>query len=70
MPDTPARTPSTGKIRIADLVTCPKCGQSNATDERYCTACGAHLAGAVATQAAHIASQKKQGFVSRLLGRR
>jgi ribosomal protein L37E len=70
MPDTPANTPVSGKVRIADLVTCPKCGQSNAVGERYCTVCGTHLAGVVAAHVVHAESVKRQGFLGRLFTRR
>jgi len=66
MPD----TPTSSKIHVADLVTCPKCGQSNAFGERYCTSCGAHLVGVVPTHLAQAEAQKRQGFLGRLFGRK
>jgi hypothetical protein len=66
MPD----TPTSGKIHIADLVTCPKCGQSNAVGERYCTACGTHLTGITPTQVVHPDLARKTSFFARLLARK
>ena len=66
MPDTPV----SDKIHIADLVTCPKCGQSNAVGERYCITCGAHLTGVATTAAAKAEPPKKPGLLGRLTSRK
>ena len=66
MPDTTA----SGKVHIADLVTCPKCGQSNAIGERYCTSCGTHLIGDAPIHMARSEPSKKQGILGRLFARK
>jgi len=32
-------------VKMQELITCPKCGESNPTDARHCSGCGASLAG-------------------------
>jgi uncharacterized membrane protein YvbJ len=32
------------EIKMEELLTCPKCGESNAKDARHCSGCGASLA--------------------------
>ena len=55
--------------RITHLTDCPKCGTSNPPDTRYCEHCGASLAVAAAAVGGEVRSQKKQGFLARLLHR-
>ncbi len=32
-------------VKMDELITCPKCGESNAKDARHCSGCGASLVG-------------------------
>lgn len=34
-------------VKLEDLKTCPKCGESNRKEERHCSHCGASLANVV-----------------------
>jgi len=62
-------TQETGKrAPIAQLLTCPKCGTSNAPGNRHCSNCGASLAGA--TTASPTVEAKKEGFFQKLFGKR
>lgn len=57
-----------GQARIAELVTCPKCGESNKVGVRYCDNCGASMAGAVSAKVEE--PSEKKGFFSRLFGKK
>ena len=58
-----------GKEPIRELVSCPKCGQSNAVGTRHCVNCGATLAGATSAKPTETGSEKRKGFFSRLFGK-
>jgi len=53
---------------VRELVICPKCGQSNAAGERYCSNCGASLVNVTAGTSEP--SEKKRGFFGKLFGKR
>ena len=62
-------TQETGeRIPISHLLTCPKCGTSNAPGNRHCSNCGASLAGA--TTASVTEPAKKGGFFQKLFSKR
>lgn len=67
----PAATEETTgpKRPIRTLVDCPKCGASNPADARHCQNCGASMAGA-GEAVAEEATEKKKGFLGKLLGKR
>jgi hypothetical protein len=33
-------------VKLEELITCPKCGESNLTGSRHCSSCGASLTSA------------------------
>ena len=51
---------------VMELLICPKCGQSNAAGERYCTNCGASLANVMTAGA----GERKRGFFGKLFSKR
>jgi hypothetical protein len=32
-------------VKMEELITCPKCGESNPKESRHCSGCGANLVG-------------------------
>lgn len=56
------------RVPISQLLTCSKCGTSNALGIRYCSNCGASLA--AATMASPTVETKKGGFFQKLFSRR
>jgi hypothetical protein len=52
-------------VKLEQLITCPKCGESNPKDSRHCTGCGASLVG-VKPATPSAAEKKKPKLVDRL----